>query len=1002
MAFNRSKIVASLVALVWISIAANKSTAEDLFRDRVAPILERHCVRCHSGDEPKGGLALDTATSLFKGGDSGPAVVAGKIDDSYLIEAISGDKPQMPKNASPLSKAQIDILQQWVKAGANWPEGVKLQDRRFDGQAWWSLEPLRRPPVPRAEISATETAWGKNPIDAFIRQKHVEKGLAPAPEADRRTLIRRLYFDLTGLPPTPDDVQRFVGDTDPRAYESLVDRLLDSPRYGERWARHWLDVVHYGDTHGYDKDKPRPNAWPYRDYVIRAFNSDKPYSQFVQEQIAGDVLFPNTADGIEALGFIASGPWDFIGHAEVPESKNDGKIARHLDRDDMIGNTIGTFNSLTVQCAQCHNHKFDPIPQEDYYRLQAVFAALDRADKVYDQDPEIYRQRTELLAQQRQHDARKKELEAKVAELGGAQLVQLDQQIASAGSPDSSPLAAQFGYHSQIEGTADKVKWVQADLGKPTTMEAIEIVGCHDDFNSIGAGFGFPVRFKIEASDDADFKQGVISLADLTGSDFANPGVKPQHYSVKGKSARYVRVTATKLAPRLNDYIFALAELRVLDSSQRNIAAGAKIMSLDSIEAAPRWRQANLVDGYYFGMGKIATESIVELKARREELLASKVDAKTRDEIAANLQATKNIAEALAKLPAAQTVYAGTVHFGSGTFAGTGAAGGRPRPIYILNRGDVKQPKELVTPGALRAVRTLSADFHLAADHTEGERRAALAKWLTANENSLTWRSIVNRVWQYHFGRGLVETPNDFGRMGALPTHPELLDWLAVEFRDGGQSLKQLHRLIVTSATYRQASQSPHGAQFGQGDADNRFLWRMNRRKLEAEAIRDAALFVSGHLNLQMYGPGFQDFVIEKPEHSPHYEYGLFDPQDPRSHRRSIYRFIVRSQQQPFMTTLDCADPSQRVDKRNESLSSLQALTLLNNGFMTTMEQYFAESLRAKNMDVNEQVNQAFLRALGRAPTDGERTQAKDYADQFGLSNLCRLLLNLNEFAFVD
>jgi hypothetical protein len=308
--------------------------ADDFFRNQVAPILERHCVSCHIGDDAKGKLSLETAASVTAGGDSGPPIVPGNLEDSYLLEVISGDKPQMPKNAPPLSKAQVEILRRWVKEGAVWPEGIELKNRQFEGQTWWSLEKLARPAVPQFGDTAPQAKWGRNAIDAFIAQEHVKHGLEPAPEANRRTLIRRLSFDLTGLPPTPAEIDAFVNSQDPRAYELLVDRLLDSPAYGERWARHWLDVVHYGDTHGYDKDKPRPFAWPYRDYVIRALNSDKPYSRFVQEQVAGDVLFPGTVDGTEALGFIAAGPWDYIGHAEVPESKTDGKIARHLDRHD--------------------------------------------------------------------------------------------------------------------------------------------------------------------------------------------------------------------------------------------------------------------------------------------------------------------------------------------------------------------------------------------------------------------------------------------------------------------------------------------------------------------------------------------------------------------------------------------------------------------------------------------------------------------------------------------
>ncbi len=998
----RKGMFGSILAAALICSVSSACSADDFFRVQVAPILERHCVSCHIGDDAKGNLSLETAATVKAGGDSGPPIVPGNVDDSTLLEMVSGDKPLMPKNAPPLSKAQVEILRRWIKEGAVWPDGVELVDRKFAGQTWWSLEKLTQPPVPKLAENAPQAKWVRNAIDAFIAQEHLKRGVEPAPEASRRTLIRRLSFDLTGMPPTPAEIESFLNDQDPRAYELLVDRLLESPRYGERWARHWLDVVHYGDTHGYDKDKPRPFAWPYRDYVIRALNSDKPYARFVQEQVAGDMLFPGTLDGIEALGFIAAGPWDFIGHAEVPESKTDGKIARHLDRDDMIGNTIGTFNSLTVQCAQCHNHKFDPIPQEDYYRLQAVFAALDRADKTFDADPAVSQQRLELQARQRKLNEQKKELDTKVAQLGGTELAELDKQIVAADRPDNSPLAAQFGYHSSIEPTPDKTKWVQIDLGQSAAIDAVEVVACHDNFNNIGAGFGFPISYKIELSDDPAFQTGVLAITDQTERQVPNPGVKPQHFPVGGKSGRYVRFTATKLAPRQNDHILALAELSVFDKAKRNLAVNGKVTSLDSIEAAPRWRMINLIDGYYYGMGQAARGTLADLRRRRDALLVANVDAETRQTLLENQQQLAEVAMAVARLPAPQIVYAGTVHTGSGSFAGTGANGGTPRPIHLLHRGDVKQPRQEVSPGALRAIKSLSADFDLPLGHREGDRRAMLANWLTSKENPLTWRSIVNRVWQYHFGRGIVETPADFGRMGSLPTHPELLDWLAVEFRDGGQSLKQLHRLIVTSATYRQASTAPRAKEFSLADADNRFLWRMNRRKLEAEAIRDATLLVSGHLNPQMYGPGFQDFVIEKPEHSPHYQYNLFNPEDPASHRRSIYRFIVRSQQQPFMTTLDCADPSQRVDKRNESLSSLQALTLLNNGFMVTMEKYFSESIEAEGSDLSVQVGKAFLRALGRLATPAELDASMAYAKTHGLSNYCRLLLNLNEFAFVD
>jgi hypothetical protein len=861
----------------------------------------------------------------------------------------------------------------------------------------WSLRPLGRPGVP--EVPGRLARGIRNPVDRFIRARLVEAGLEPAPEADRRTLLRRVCFDLTGLPPTPADLEAFMADRDPDAYERWVDRLLESPRYGERWARHWLDVVHFGETHGYDKDKPRPNAWPYRDYVIRALNGDKPYSRFVQEQLAGDVLFPGTRDGIEALGFIAAGPWDFIGHEEVPETKIDGKVARHLDRDDMVVNTIQTFNSLTVQCAQCHNHKFDPVTQEDYYGLQAVFAAVDRTNRRYDVDPQVARERAGIESRRKTLESRRRETQELIRARAGEELKDLEARVAAL--EKASVKGDAFGYHSNIEKKPDTTKWVQVDLGAPVALSSVVLHPGRDDFNGIGEGFGFPVRFKVELSDDGEFQAGVRTIGDQTGKDVPNPGIKAQSFEAHGQSARYVRVTATRLAPRQNDYIFALAELEALTSSGGNAAAGRPVSALDSIEAPVRWQKSNLTDGYYPGAAPGGGSAELAGLRKSRDLL---VERNTQPAEKALLEQTDRelaeVKEAAGRLPAQSVAYVGAVHTGSGAFAGTGGAGGKPRAIHVLNRGNVLKPGPEVGPGAIASVASaggLPARFELAADQPEGERRAALARWLTAPSNPLTWRSIVNRVWQYHFGHGIVDTPNDFGRMGATPTHPELLDWLAVEFRDGGQSLKKLHRLLVTSATYRQSS-----AVVGNTDSENRYLARMTRRKLDAEAVRDSLLAVSGQLDLTMGGASFQDFVVDKPEHSPHYEYRLHDPEDPKSHRRSVYRFIVRSQQQPFMTALDCADPSMQVGRRNESVSPLQALAMLNNPLVLSLSKHFAARLDAEGGDLATRVRRGYYEALGHPPSGPDLAAMTRYAEQHGLENLCRVLFNLNEFAFVD
>jgi mono/diheme cytochrome c family protein len=937
-----------------------QATEVEFARD-IAPILAAKCLSCHGPAKQKSGYRLDVKSVALSGGElSAPNIHPGDASSSPLYRYVSGADPdmEMPPRGEPLSEAEIALVRRWIDEGAAWPESASVAIA--DPRDWWSLKPIMRPALPQ-DAPSTEA----NPIDAFVRDRLAREGLAMAPEADARTLLRRVSFDLTGLPPTPEEIDAFVADEDPRKYEKLVDRLLASPRYGERWARHWLDVVHYADTHGYDKDKPRENAWPYRDYVIRALNEDKPYARFVEEQLAGDAIYPGTRDGNEALGFIAAGPWDFIGHEEVGEEKIDGKFARHFDRDDMVGNALGTFASVTVQCAQCHDHKFDPVPQADYYALQAVFAAVDRADRRFDQDPAVAAQRSMLVA-----------AKARLAAEGA-----------------HAERAPEFGYHSELAASAGDAKWVAVDLGERRAFERVVLAPCSDDFNGIGDGFGFPRRFRIEASDDEAFASGVQVLAEGSDALLGTPRTNPVTFATPGARARFIRVMATELAPRSGDFMLAprsgdfmlaLAELQVIDSGGTNIAAGARVVSLDSIEMPDRWRRTNLTDGIS-PAARLAARAADPARAERDAKLA-------------------RIEADLAALPAELVVYAGTVHTGSGSFVGTGAQGGKPREIRVLARGQVTSPGALVEPAALRMLEpALPARFELPRDAPESARRAALARWLADDRNPLVWRSIVNRVWHYHFGRGIVATPNDFGRMGGLPSHPELLDWLAATFRDEMHgSLKSLHRLIVTSSAYRQQSAvaNPKAEEI---DRENTLLWRANARKLEAEAVRDAVLAATGSLDLATGGPGYRDFAIERPEHSPHYRYDLADPTDAATFRRSIYRFIVRSQLQPFLTALDCADPSMRVDRRNQSLSPNQALAYLNNGFMLAQAERFAARVeREAGADTAAQIDRAVRLALGRAPSADERARLEAFAREHGLANACRVLLNLNEFSFID
>jgi len=997
---RRSIHPAALVCVIVPLFSIPQAAADDLFRTRVVPILQHRCLSCHNSLDHKGGFAVQTREELLGGGFVEP----GAPGDSHLLAVITpqGNRPPaMPKNGTPLKVEEVAVLREWIAGGATWPDEFRIDDPVVDSFDWWSLRPLVRPPVPEFAAGTEASHWIQTPVDAFILKAMNERQLAPSLQADRRTLIRRLSFDLTGLPPDPDDVAEFVNELDPLAWQKLTDRLLHSPHYGERWGRHWLDVVRYADTCGYDKDKLRPNAWPYRDYVVNAFNHDKPYARFVQEQIAGDVLFPGSPDGILGLGFIAAGPWDFIGHVEVPESKIDGRIARHTDRDEMAASTLNTFCSVTIQCCQCHNHKFDPFTQQHYYNLQSVFAAVDRADRPYDLDPGVELRRRQLTDELKTLAASRKTIDDEIHLEGGTKLARLEKLIAEL-KPLAQPRSKQpeYGWHSAIAPQADTEKWVEVDLGRDVAIERILLRPCHDEFANIGAGFGFPTRFQVSVRTTPEpAAESTTLLSDRSESDVPNPGLAPVEIAAAGMMGRYIRVTATRLAERSSDWIFALAELEILDSDGRNLALHADVRSLDSIEAPVRWSRTNLTDGIW--PQAVDGESVRKLASavtQHADLVArlnTPERQKRKDELDQKLRAAEAEQNAL---PKGRMVYAAATHFDpQGNFHPTR---GQPREVHVLHRGNILQPGERARPGTIPLTEGSVPEFPLPGGAGEGDRRAALAHWLTSPEHPLTWRSIANRLWQYHFGVGLVESPNDFGRMGQLPTHPELLDWLAVEFRDSGGSFRHLHRLIVSSAVYQQSSAQveTHAAI----DSANRYLWRMNRRRLEAEEVRDSILSVSGRLDKHMGGPGYYLFVLEKTAHSPHYEYHLFDPDDPASHRRSVFRFIVRSQPDPFMTTLDCADSSQSTPRRDETLTSLQALSLLNNRFNLTMARHFAERLEVEAGTTPEQVTLAMQLVAGRSPSDDELQILETYASQHGLPNLCRLLFNLSEFVFVD
>ncbi len=995
-----------------ISAIAGESPAPDYVKD-VRPILVRSCLGCHGPEKAKSGYRLDIRDRALRGGNSGePAIVPHDAQQSPLIRYVSGEDADMqmpPKSSSKpqLTVAEVDTLRRWINTGPVWPDAYA--GATGAGDSLWSLKPLEKPPTP---------AGPANPIDAFIRVKLAQNGLTSSPEADRRTLIRRLSYDLTGLPPTPDEVDAFVADESPTAYDALVARLLASPRYGEHWARHWLDVAHYADTHGNDHDYARTNAWPYRDYVIRAFNEDKPYARFVQEQVAGDALFPTDPQATVALGFLAAGPWDETLMVGVFENTVDHRFSQVLDRDDMVTTVMSTFQGLTVHCARCHNHKFDPIAQKEYYALQAVFAGVDRADRPYDQDAETYARRRELLARSAaiaRRDAaalalvETPETQRKVERLTStvAKRNTLWQPLDVISVSNASGVATRFA--RQADGSwfvsgdrPDKDTFIVTAQVKTKDLRALRLEALPDD-RLPGKGPGrYDPAGNFHLSEFRVFAQP--SSGETKGADPVEIGLATADHSdrgdvianaIDGKSTTHWSIHPLYGQP--HEAVFELKQPLGYDTGT------TLIIRLEHNGTAShqlgRFRLS-------YCTGDLPADQRAAVPATLAELLRKPAAERTpaeRQDLGLRVLA-REVEHDLAVLPAPRMVYAVTREFApNGSFKPAAS----PRPIQVLQRGDINKPGETVGPGALSCVPALDATFNISDPNDESARRAALARWLTDNRNVLTWRCVVNRVWQYHFGRGLCPTPNDFGKMGGTPSHPELLDWLAVWFRDEAKgSLKALHRLIVTSETYRQAA--AHRADAAARDTDNRLLWRMPRTRLTAEQIRDSLLQISGRLDLTMGGPSVVQFVhrdkatfMPNGGAPPFLDYGGFAPDAPENRRRAIYRFLFRTVPDPFMDALDAPDGGALTPVRSQSTTVFQAFALLNNAFVIRQCEEIAARVAKESKD-GAVVEGAFRLLLQRAPHGNELERFTAYVQRHGLANACQIIVNSNEFIYLD
>ncbi|MCI0660816.1 MAG: PSD1 and planctomycete cytochrome C domain-containing protein [Acidobacteria bacterium] len=825
-------------ALAVIYLQEDSIAQSDIFKEKVSIIFENNCAMCHGADVQRSGLDLRSPEAILKGGSRGPAIVPGNAEKSLLYRLIAHkEEPEMPLGGAKLPQADLDVIANWINSltpdtkmvvAETLPVrapgySITEKDRLF----WSFIKPVR-PVVPGVK----NRAWVRNEIDAFILSELEKNALLPSPPAEPRVLLRRVYYDLIGLPPSPEELEAFLKDPSEKAYRQVVDKLLASPHYGERWGRHWLDLARYADSGGYEFDYDRPHAWRFRDYVIKSFNEDKPYDQFIREQLSNDQIKPNDPEALIATGFTRNGPT--VDNANNEETRMD-------ELDDMVTTTSSLFLGMTVGCARCHDHKYDPIPQKDYYRMQAIFFPFQKTEKP--------------LVGQAEIDAAK----ARIKEL-----------------------------ETQFRPIREKIGAIEKPVREKLLAEKVE----------------FHVR-----------------LAEMSNG-------------FEGKTREEFRE-----------------------------------------ETAKRFARD------------------VKLQPEEIEALLSPADVKVRKEL---LNEIETVTKARSKpIPSAMGI----------------TDKSEPGKAYLLKRGDWRTKGEEVQPGFPQV---LAGDLNI----DPKDRRRQLAEWIATPDNPLTARVAVNRIWQYHFGKGIVRTPSDYGITGDRPSHPQLLDWLAQEFiNPGGWSWKAMHRLILLSNTYRQASK--FNEQSAAKDPENRLFWRINPRRLEAEIIRDSVLAASGKLNREMFGSGIYppiDPDVINTGSRPRWP--LDAKEGPDVWRRSVYIFVKRSVLLPLIEVFDCPATTVTSPVRSVSTVSPQALALMNNEFVLGQAGYFAERVEREGGSARKgQIARAFKIALGRSPSGKEiewassflNTQTKGYQQRkhdrpgfAALRDFCHAIINLNEFLYVD
>jgi hypothetical protein len=886
----------------------------------------------------------------------------------------------MPKEGAPLTEAQVAAIRQWITEGAHWPADLVLQPPSRADATWWSLQPLVVVSPPPSERRGSP-----HPIDAFIGARLAEQGLSPNPPADRRTLIRRATYDLLGLPPTPEEVDAFVHDPDPLAYDRLLDRLLASPHYGERWGRHWLDVVRFGESNGYERNVLIDGLWPFRDWVIRSFNEDKPFDRFLREHLAGDVFGADEPDVEIGTAFLVAGPYDDVGNQDAVQAAQ----IRADTIDEIIRATGEAFLGLTVGCARCHDHKFDPIRQHDYYSLYATFSGVRHGSRVVAtrEEQSAHAARVRPLEERRDAlTAQREELLELVRNRGLDRLAVYEQQWTRApanreGTEETFvPVAARF-VRLISEGQ---------DISPANTnafgIDEFEVWSVGARANAASGGSADDAALDGGSAPLSEGPRNVaLASAGATASgpsrlieDF--PGAYGPHLAIDGKTGERFLATAGFLQIELP---VSTRIHRVVFSSAR----GEAVPAHDKYAFVADYRLEVSLDGDVWTEVANSHDRQPVNDAHRDHRLRqlAATDAE-RQQLARLNRELADTNRELAAVPSLPTAWVGRRE--------SDEARG---PFHVFLGGSPQRKGDVVGIRSLQALSAVTPAYELPADSAEGQRRSALADWLVHPDHPLTSRVLANRLWHYHFGTGIVDTPSDFGSMGGRPTHPELLDWLAAQLHAHEWRLKPLHKLIMTSHAYCQSSTfRPEAALL---DADARWLWRFPPRRLAAEEIRDTLLCVAGQLDDRMGGPGFRLYHFMQDNVCT---YVPLDEHGPQTYRRGVYHQNARASVVDLMTDFDQPDCAFSIPRRAETTSPLQALTLLNHDFTLDMAMAMADRLqREAGTDPAAQLDRAFALCYSRQPTPDERNTCLPLLRQHGAAALCRVLLNTSELIYV-